>query len=103
MTPAGQIHIHRDPTCHKSWPCANLLCVDPVEVWCGQAPCMGEPGLHQVGRIAQAGHMLHIAEQDYRLTFNSPALAERCARLRAQILDLVNEANTFYTVSRDNS
>lgn len=103
MNPADAVHVHRDPVCGKSWPCANFLCVDPVERWCGKPPCMGEPGLHQMGRLTEAGHMLHVAEQDYRNTFDNATLATRCAEIRAAVLSLVTDANQFYLATRGDS
>ena len=41
-----------------------------------------------------------MAEQDYRITFNNPVLADRCAEIREAILSLVDEANEFYLAGR---
>lgn len=56
--------------------------------------------LHEVTRLTDIGHALHMAEQDYRETFNNATLADKCAEIRECILRLVDEANQLYVVTR---
>ena len=97
MTPRGDIHVHRDPVCGLTWPCANKLCQDPDSRWCGRPlVCLGEPELHQLTRLTEIGHQLHLTEQDYTHTFHNSWLALKCKDLREQILDLVDVAHQEY-------
>lgn len=100
MTPRVELHTHSDPVCGLAWPCANPHCVDPDERWCGKPPCYGEPGLHQLTRLTDIGHALHMAEQDYRHVFSNTVMAGACAELRAQLLTLVDDAAHVYRSTR---
>ena len=101
MKPRGNIHVHRDPVCGLTWPCQNTLCVDPDARWCGRAPqCMGEPELHQLTRLTEIGHQLHMTQQDYEQTFHNEVMAAECSRLRDELLALVDRAHDTYVSNR---